>query len=285
MSVSEKSPLTEAGAVAGIVAEAALAASGPRPVQTVHPAGLPFTVLLNKDGSQTLCALEQFLPPRKGASAAFVEAQSFIDYVKTYKDAHSRFFFDVEQRAFSAILDYHDPAAQDDVGRRGLHTASFVMKLTPEMEAWMNLADSDEPMSQSEFAAFLEDRQRDVAEPDGATVLELARSLEVKNNVAFKGSQRSSDGGFNVISSEDVTTGSVEVPRRILLALAVFQGGPIIELPALLRFRLSAGTILFWIVFLDLERLLREEVDRVRRDIAAAIGAPLWAGSAVIRNR
>lgn len=275
---------TEAGAIAGIVADAALAAASARPVQTVHAEGAPFTVLLNRDGSQTLASLEQFLPPRKLASAAFVEAQSFVDYVNAYKDPHSRFFCDVEGRTFSAILDYHDPSTPDNVGRRGGHTASFVMKLTPEIEAWLTLADPMRPKSQAEFAAFLEDRNRDIAEPDGATILELARDLEVKNDVGFKGSQRSSDGGYNLISAENVTT-SVAVPQKLLLRLPVFQGGAAMDLTARLRFKLVSGSVVFWLVFIDLERLLREEVEHVRKGIGAAIEAPVWAGAAKINAR
>lgn len=271
--------LTEAGAVADLVSKAAVVLATERPIQRTREEGAPFVVLVDANGAQRIERMDGFEPPRKKASAAFVEAQSFIEYVNLYADAHSRLFCDVEQRAFTAILDYHDPASGDDLGRRGQHKATFLMKLTPEMEAWMKLA--AEPVRQADFAEFLEDHYTDIEEPDGASILELAKSLEVRNNSSVKAVQRASDGGYNLTYAEDVSTG-VDVPSRFLLAIPVFQGGGLMRLPVRLRFRAAGGAVAFRIIFLDLDRMLRAEVQRVREQIAAETKRLVWAGAATV---
>lgn len=276
---------TEAGVVADLVTRAVLAESAARPIMNTHPNGEPFVVLVDANGAQRIHGLAAHEPPRKKAVATFVEAQSFVGYVNAFADEHSRVFCDVAERKFFAILDYHDPETADGLGRRGEHRAAFELKLTPAIEAWLALA--AKPVPQAMFAEFLEDRYQDIEEPEGAAVLELAKTLEMKNDVAFASTQRRSDGGYDLNYKETVQakagqSGTMEVPARILLAVQVFQGGGVIRLPVRLRFRLSGSSLFFALTFLGMEDLLRDEVENVRGMIGGAIERPVWAGSATI---
>ena len=276
---------SEAAAVAELATRAALAAAAERPIQRTQEGGKPFTTLLLADGSQAIHSLAEFEPPRKKAHARFCEAQAFIDYINIYADEHSRVFCDVEKRSFAAIIDYHDAASPDASGRRGEHQAGFALRLTETMQAWLDL--TKEAVPQAGFAEFLEDHYMDVEEPDGAGVLELAKTLEIKNNVAFKSTQRRSDGGYDLNYEEQIATragmqGTMEVPARLMLAIQVFEGGQVAGLPARLRFRLAGGSVWFLLKFLGLERVLRAEVERVRESIAEGTGRPVWAGAATI---
>lgn len=270
---------TDAGVIADVASTAIINANSARPIQRVNDHGAPFVVLLNRDGSQSVQSVADYAGPRKKASVAFVEAQSFIDYVNLYSDPHSRVFCDLEQRTFSAVLDYHTPDSADDFGRRGQHKATFVMKTTPVYEAWRKLANA---VAQAEFAEFLEDHYSEIEEPDGGTVLDIAKELTLRNDVAFKSAQRTSDGGYNISYNEDVRTDGVTVPAKMLLAMQVFQGGPVVRLPVRLRYRLLNGGVAFWLVFLNLDELLRAEVQKVRTNIADAINRPVWAGSVTL---
>jgi uncharacterized protein YfdQ (DUF2303 family) len=277
--------LTDAAVTADLAARNVLLGSRPMPVQRTHDKGAPYTVLVDERGAQRVCSLAEYEPPRKKAQVQFQEQRSFAEYINTYADGSSRVFCDVEKRTFTAILDYHESESADGIGRRGEHRAVLTLKFTETMIAWLSLA--KEPVLQATFAEFLEDHYSDIEEPDGASVLELAKTLEVKNNVAFKSTQRKSDGGYDLHYEEQVSTragvmGTIEMPSRFLLAVQVFQGGRVMELPMRLRFRMHGDKVSFAVTFLGLDRLLRDEVNRVREEIAAEISRSVWAGSAAV---
>ena len=276
---------TEAGAVADLASRTVLAAAGERPIQRTAAGGKPFTFLLDTEGAQKLQSLEALEPPRKKAVASFVEMASFVEYVNAFADGRARLFCDVDKRSFTAIFDYHESTAEDAAGCHAEHRAGLTLRLTPAMEAWMRLA--KEPVSQAALAEFLEDRFRDISEPAGADVLELAKTLEVKNNVAFKSTQRRSDGGYDLnyeeaVSSKAGQQGTMEIPSKFTLAIGVFQGGNQMSLPMRLRFALRGGSVWFSLTFLNLEELIREEVDDVRDQIAEGTKRPVWAGTVTI---
>lgn len=279
----EENKQTEAGVVADLATHNAMLMQSVDIRRTV-PNGSPFVVLANGEGGQQVCSLAQYEPPRKQGAAVFTEADGFTDYVSIFGDDRTRVFCDVDRRTFTAILDYHDPAAADHEGRRGLHTASLTLRLTPTMEAWLKLAQS--PITQAALAEFLEDRYRDIAEPAGADILELAKTLEVKNDVAFKSAQRVTDGGYDLLYQETVAAragqaGSLTIPTKFLLRIAMFQGAATsLDLAMRLRFSLVNGTVVFRVAFLGLEDAIREEVERVREVIRAESGFPVWAGTA-----
>jgi uncharacterized protein YfdQ (DUF2303 family) len=283
-SITVGTPLSEAATVAGIVADAAKAKSEVK-VQRTHEAGAPFTVLVGRDGEQRIESLSNYEAPRKKAAVAFVEQESFVEYVTLYAGMDTRVFCDLDKASFLAVIDYHRVNAGDAEGRRGEHRATLQLRFAEGFTAWQAVA--KQPVSQAVLAEFLEDHYADITEPEGAEILELVKTLEVNNDVAFKSAQRSSDGGYNLNYQETVTAkagqaGTIEVPSKLLLELQVFQGGRVMELPVRIRFRLDGGRVFFGLTFLGIEKLLRDEVARVRHAIAANIGREVWAGSVQI---
>jgi uncharacterized protein YfdQ (DUF2303 family) len=273
----------EATVVASLVADAARARSEIKILRTSER-GAPFAVL-DDCGRQRVEALGVYEGPRKRASVGFVEQQGFVDYINLYADQSSRIFCDMDKAGFVAVLDYHETNTGDDVGRRGEHRATLQLRYTEEFGQWKALTGM--AIKQAALAEFLEDHYNDIAEPDGAAILELVRALEVKNDVAFKSSQRRNDGGYDLTYSETVTAragqqGTIEVPSKLLLQVQVFQGGRVMDLPVRVRFKLDGGTVFFALAFLGLEKLLRDEVAAVRVAIAEAIKRPVWAGGVAL---
>lgn len=286
MQVEETTSIgTEAQVVANLTAQAIVANTSARPIQRTQEGGTPFVVLIGSDGSQRIEQLASFEPPRKKAKATFIERESFCEYVKEFGTADTRLFCDLAARSFSAVVDFHEATATPERGRRGEHVAVLTLKYTPAAEVWLKLVAN--PVSQATLAEFLEDRYNDITEPAGASILELAKTLEVKNNVAFKGSQRSSDGGYNLTYEEQVAAkagvqGTMEIPSRFVVAIPVFQGGPTIELLVRLRFKLMSAGVVFTLTFLNFEERLRAEVELVRTLIADETARKVWAGTAMI---
>lgn len=270
---------TEASVVAAL---AALASVNQIEIRRMD-GGVPFALVPDNEGSAKAICLAPYDAPRKAGRAQFAEANDFIDYVKLYQDPSSRLFCSLQNRSFHAILDYHDPAAPS--GRRGDLVASFALVFTPVMDAWQRV--TRQAITQAVFVEFLEDRYEDIIEPAGADVLNLAKTLEVIESATFKSIQRNSDGLFNIAYEQNSGTKAggndqIEVPPRFLVKIQVFQGGPLVELPVRLRYKLTDGKVFFGLSFIGLDDLLQREVQLIRDKIAQETGKPVWAGSATV---
>lgn len=137
-------------------------------------------------------------PERREGTATLLDLASFIDHVVRFKDAHTAIFADNRWRpptesaaarateqhdpnggwktpSLTAVLDYHEavtlvdpdgaslPGNPDALPRFGRHRAHYAFPLSPEFMAWMAM--NSEPMSQGDFAAFLEERALDIEPP------------------------------------------------------------------------------------------------------------------------
>jgi uncharacterized protein YfdQ (DUF2303 family) len=126
-------------------------------------------------------------------------------------------------------------------------------------------------VDQVAFAAFLEDNLPDIAQPPGAQLLELARSLEVKRNVNFASSVRLDNGQTQLTYEEDVkgtaAKGTIEIPERFILGLAPFEGCAKYRLEARLRYRMAEGKLAMWFDLFRPEEVLRDAFNAVRKQI------------------
>lgn len=290
----------EAAVVERVTREAALLG---QKVQFPLPTGegTPFILVPDGRGGMRAQDLEALLPPRRKARRSFNELESFLDYVKTFRDERTRLFCQAniaERRAvFWAVLDYHTPSTANagqpedatsaagpwhgrDAGERCEHRAELVLQWTPEALAW--LARNEKPMSQAEFADFLEDRYPDVVEPSGAEVLQVARTLEAKKDVNFKSSQRTHDGGWNAQYEETVqaragSRGELEIPGELGLRVQLFQGCQPVEMRARLLFRVSGGGVTFGIKIHRFDAVVREQFASLRTEIAQELNLRVWS--------
>ena len=117
--------------------------------------------------------------------------QAFVTYVEAYRDPDTLVLTDVNAATVSAVIDYHK-AGEAGAPRHGKHRAVYACRKTKEWETWT--VANKRAMSQVEFATFLEDNLTDIAAPNGAQLLEMARSIEVKKDVQFASSVRLTDG-------------------------------------------------------------------------------------------
>jgi uncharacterized protein YfdQ (DUF2303 family) len=234
--------------VAEILMDAGLAAGEVRTVDKV-----PF--LVTREGLK-VHSLEGMLPrPTKKRSTIHLDTlQSYIDFVSKYQDMDTKAFYRINNKSglrFETVFDFHeekgDAAWCQDV-------AIYSPEFNVEWKEWMELDGKSTP--QREFAEFLESHAVEIREPSAATMLEVATTLTMKTGVDF-GSQVDLRHGNQSIRYTEVTevnsgkTGDLEVPRRLLLAIAPFPGGPRYEVEALLRIRVQDRKLAF---VLKLER-------------------------------
>ena len=121
--------------------------------------------------------VEKYLAPlrarprrRIGTHVAF-DIQSFVGLVNRFKDPASVVFADcnLTDPSLTAVLNFHeaggdttDPAANN--ARHGDHRVTYAFPLSKEYKHWRD--QNGKPMTQADFAHFIEDRIAEIAMPE-----------------------------------------------------------------------------------------------------------------------
>lgn len=241
---------------------AQLAESSQRADVSLH---VPFSVA-RRDSA--VIDLEQFceFPKRRQASLTFSELESFTRYVAAYKEEATIITISPETSALTAIIDYH--STEENGWKR--HKASFIPVFTDEWNHWTKK--NKVAMNQQDFAAFLEDGLRNIVKPAAAEFLDIARTLEAKTSVNFKGGVRLTNGDHSLTFEETTTAkagakGDLEIPSEFVISARPYLGHKPVAITARLRYRLNDGRISFWFELLDMD-LVR---DQIRHDVAEQV--------------
>lgn len=273
---------TNAGA--GVLAGERLAEQKANLVATIHVAaegGRPFRVGANGETWN----MEGYLPRpvMRRAEVVVHDATSFGQYVNRFKEDATVIFADKVARAFVAVLDYHEPGV-DGLARWGRHRVSLPLRHTPSWQIWTGK--HGVKMTQTDFAQFLEDNMPDIADPPGAQIVEIARSLEAKKAVTFQSQIRMEDGSHKFTYAEDVQgsakSGSLQIPATFTLGLVPFEGADKYKVTARFRYRLDGGKLALWFDLVRTEDVLDAAVADEQDTIAAMVGkdTPILAGPA-----
>lgn len=242
-------------------------------------AGIPYVVVPEGFKVQSL---EKLLvaPVRTRALAEFVDVGSFIAYVGTRKDDRAIVTANEKASAFTAILDYHHERA----AAFGEHVATLKLTPTEEWSAWA--ASNRKPMTQQAFAEFIESNLPDIAEPNGATILEVSKSLQIDKKVNFLSSTRLQDGNREFVfqESQDASAckGTMRVPETFTLGLAPFLGAAKYSLTARLRFRMEEGKLTLWYDLLRPHKVIEDAFESVVQEIATGLKMAILRGSVSI---
>lgn len=192
--------------------------------------------------------LEEFLPAplRIEATPKFTDFKSFLAYVNRFKLPATTAFYTRGSGAFSVVFDYH-AAGDPPAPAWGSHSANYSPTMTPEWEAW--LQKNNKPFTQEEFAQFIEDNLREIVDPPGADMLQIASTFQATNNVAFSQATRLTDGRvqFSYVEEGNASAkGNLQIPETFSLALAPFWGGPTYKISARLRWRIANQKLSMW---------------------------------------
>lgn len=273
-------------------------------------AGLPKAVpvlLQPGENGGSVAGLKRFLeeyrtaPERRAGTATVTTLASFIALVNRHKDGDSAIFAktDWPKPALTAVIDYHRTGdAGDAHAARNLgHRVLYAFPVTPEFQAWIDHV--GKPMSQAEFASFLEDHAAELASPFDAErveyerlfkakfaapneLIDLARSLEISVGQTFKQAIRLQSGEAELVFKEEHTGAGGEkitVPGIFMLNLPAFLDGQKVSIPARLRYRAAGGSVTW---FYDLYRWQDALRERVAADLAEAgerTGLPTYEGA------
>ena len=203
--------------------------------------------------------LERFMPmplrPRGTVVCETVDA--LIAYYKRFCDDASLVFACCEAFKVTGVLDWHAPG---DMAGFAEHRVIYEAPRSDEWKIWTG-ADGA-AMRQAEFSRFIEDNVKDIREPAGADVLEVARQLEVKKKVEFASAERLSDGQREFTYNEEVDgstrRGQMKIPEEFLLGIPVFIAGDHYAVTARLRYRIHDGQLRLWYDLLNPHEVERD---------------------------
>jgi len=261
-----------------------------------HPAGRPY---LFGPNTAHIFDLERFLPAPVGRTATVVTltVASFIEYVKAYRTGSCRIWSMLadapvvakaqvplaqtdrtkaiapQPGEVMAIMDYHG------VGLTGssswcTHRLHLVLRHTPEWIAWCGI--HGQWISQEDLALFIEEWAYCVEVPEPANMLEVSRTMEATSGFTFRSSLRLENG--DVQFQHDTTTKAsagekdhpLEIPTRLQLQLAVYQGEPHLPVDCRFRYRLDTktGALSYQIQLVRPHELLRRLHESIENRIA-----------------
>lgn len=156
----------------------------------------------------------------------------------------------------------------------------IVFRETPQWTKWKH--HDGHMLPQVLFAEFLEDNLEDIAEPNGAAMLEIATYLEAVRSVQFKSGIRLSSGAvqFRHEQNDETKVGAnmVEVPEVFKLGIRPIQGMPSYEVPARFRWRLTEGKLTLGYKLQRIESLMSQILEDVIAKIEKAANISVLDG-------
>jgi hypothetical protein len=224
-------------------------------------------------------------PPRSKGTITVFDAESFHAAVKQRMASHEVPAYADDQRlTLTAVLndDEHLHEVPTTADEKGGHTLTgwrdyrVVLALRPTME-WANWKSHDgAAFPQAHFAEFIEDMATMIVEPEPATMLEIAQTLQGTLKASWSAGHRLSNGARQLTWSETVNasagdSGKLEIPASFLIACQLFRGGPVVQVRAMFRFRIGPPLTLHY-KLLEVDRLEREAFQAVLGEVKGAEG-------------
>lgn len=273
-------------AAAGLIAGLAFAETQARIEAEIktYDDGRPYRIAGN--GAIEILEKLQNQPTWRRGAVSFYEALTFSRFVKRFRNGTSVIFADAfaSEPMFTAVLDYHPEGPEQNAAQWDLFRATLPLRRTESWKRWTTA--HGKAMTQDAFAQFLEDNIPDIADPAGADLVEIARTLEATVAVDWKSHIRADNGQhrFNYIETVDgrANGGAVTIPNELTLVLQPFEGSKRYEVKARFRYRLVAGKVSLWFDLVRAQDVLTEAFnDELLKIDAELNGATPAAGDLV----
>jgi uncharacterized protein YfdQ (DUF2303 family) len=219
-------------------------------------------------------------PRRKRGTIQLRTADSLIQYAQVHDVDDGRSALFADRMLLRVVGVFNGPNTQEPGWAD--HRAVLQLQVTPEWSAWMGR--NGILGNQVEFAEHIEDRLTDIAEPPGATLLELAQTFEATTAAAFRSAHRLQDGQVQFRYEEQVdakagSAGDLTIPSEFTLVLAPFEGTEPRAIKARLRYRVSGGNLKIGYILNRPDDILREAFDEVLVALEQATGLTPYHGT------
>lgn len=227
-------------------------------------------------------------PRRKQAKVLLDDKESFIDYIKrhgslTDSTIWCKADYKVGKVNFVAILNDNGEEEKQPAWRD--HHAKFRPEFSEEYSRW--ISQNKQPMSQTDFAKFLEDNlkdivsQDDVTLPTGAQMLNMALSFEANQENRFKSAIRLQNGGIQMTFVQDddqQTIANMQMFERFAIGIPVFWNGDAYRIDARLRYRQRDGKLTFYYELIRSDKTLEAAAKTLIKELRDKTGNPFFFG-------
>lgn len=215
-------------------------------------------------------------PPRIVEARAFHNGDSLARYVSRYKSADTLLVADIERRKIRALIDYH---SADGSAENVDHSATWDVQHSEAFKAWSSF--EGKLHEQADFIRFLEENATEIATPDPASMLELARDFDAVKSVKFKSSKRLDNGDRALQYTEETgTNGRIEIPEKVTLEMPIFYGEAAVRFQAFFRYRIREGVLGLGYEFHRMQPVLDAAFQQTVAHVAEATGLDPFYGAA-----
>lgn len=248
--------------------------------------------------------VDEFLPrpDRIRGTATLRDEISFVAHVIEMKEPTTRIFCEptATPPSFTAVYDYHAMTNKDTQRpAHCAHRAVWPLSMSKEWLAWT--AQAGKAMSPTDFAEFLEVRVPDVYWGDEqsdytkalvasldlrlaspSSLIALSRNLAVNVDVAVRQAQTLSTGEIAVTYVEQHKDGEgqpIRVPNAFLIAIPVILGGPLYQLLARLRYRITGQKITWAFELHRVDIAFDAAIREIGARVALETGCTVFTGS------
>jgi uncharacterized protein YfdQ (DUF2303 family) len=247
--------------------------------------GTPYCTVPN---GFTLQDLEHLLPAptRKRGKVVTTDSASFILYNLKHGLADETMIYaeiDSEKNVFNLVSVLNDHRIAEPMWRD--HRCTFQPKRSVEWVRW--LSKNKSPMTQSDFAAWLEDNLPDIASvpgmPSGTDILKMALGFEATADKRMRSKISLQSGGYQLeyVDDEDKDTRTrMQVFERFTLGLPVFDASDsAYPLEARLKYREKEGKLTFWFELIRHDIVFKtavmDELAKIKKETGFSILAGL----------
>ncbi|WP_339112807.1 DUF2303 family protein [Thioclava sp. GXIMD2076] len=263
-----------------------------------------------KQNAETLAPLQ-----RRGIST-MLDLASFIEWINRHKDEDSVIFGEISTTpSMTAVIDYNraGPAEvnldRDQRARHGQHRAHYKFPMSEEWKDWDKI--DGEELTGPDMGEFIEAHAKDVLAPTPALLgggevkedwengfLEIATQLNGRfatyqrlnmlsreftvNEVSNLSTSFNRDTGEQVIQFQDEHKDPngqpISIPNLFIIAIPVFDGGPLYRIPVRFRYRKKGSNVVFIITMHEPKIALRNAVEEAFAETKENTGLPLFIG-------
>lgn len=203
------------------------------------------------------------------------------DYAARHIDgARSTLWGDVPNAKVTVVLNDHTADGQQGWAD---HRVALQLETSPELAAW--LKHDDQAIGQETFGDFLEERLLDIIDPDGSTMLEVARTFSATVGATFRRAVNGHDGTTSLTWQEDVDakagkSGQLEVPREFTIGVPPYVGCAAVKIRGLFRYRVADGQLRLGYRLLNLDDVRRQAVAEVLTEVGNRLDLVAFEGVA-----
>lgn len=271
---------------------------------------VPVAQVVDADGSVKFESVKSLLdvyltvPERRAGTAKVFTLQDFNDLVNRHKDNDSAVFGSINPPKLLGVIDYHRITGATAAGvvgdgraRFGKHLIQYDFPLTDPAKTWAG--GNKRPMSQGDFALFIEDNIADLSSPlDGeakmyeklfhtkfaspAEMLTLSRGLavQVKGKIAEAVVAQSGEVEMTFTEEHQNAAGKkLTVPGLFMLSYPIFDGDAAERVCARLRYRVSEGRVTWFYALYRYDETLRTAVMRNVNTAKEKTALPTFLGT------